>query len=361
MALLPAQLAALINANIRENNRKAITGKSMNMVLNEMVNTIDSATGVDSNVMTDDLTATGNRNQNLGGYSMRFHNGKFILGNDLSLPYLLQINGAAAGLSGAIAVSSGAVAFNGSDTTGRGVVGTTASGVGVDAVATSTGIALRATRNSGMAGQFVGKVLIEPTDTLVNSDSAIFEVNSTTLGALNAPRVTTTQKNAIPSPATGLEVFDTNRGRKEFWDGTNWRGLATRFINIFHGGGWNPTANSTVAFGAMPIAPQAATGVWAAFEITLRGAGVIRGCVFNSWASSVAGGNNAWSLFIRCDGVDYLVATVSSTNAIRVFSNSAMNVPYVDGSKIMMIMVQPASWSPNSPQGVLGQGVIAFQ
>lgn len=361
MALTPVQLVALINANIRENNRKAITGKSMNMVLNEMVNTIDSTTSVDSNIMTDDLTATGSRNQNLGGYSMRFHNGKFILGNDLSLPYLLQINGAAAGLSGAIAVSSGAVAFNGSDTTGRGVVGTTASGVGVDAVATSTGVALRATRSSGMAGQFVGKVLVEPTDTLVDSDSAIFEVNSTTLGALNAPRVSTSQKNAIAAPATSLEVFDLDRGRKEFWDGTSWRGLVTRFISIFHGNYSTPQAGYNAHFGAMPVAPQIAVSVIQAFNITLRGSGVITGCNFTSWASNVAGSNESWELYILINNTTaYFVAAVSSIGPIRYFNNNSLNIPYSSGDVVRMYYKNPGTWS-QVPTVVLGQGNLISQ
>ena len=55
-----------------------------------------------------------------------------------------------------------------------------------------------------------------------NPDSAsILDLSSTTKGFL-PPRLTTTQKNAIPSPVPGLMVFDTDKKRIEFYDGTAW-------------------------------------------------------------------------------------------------------------------------------------------
>ena len=57
-------------------------------------------------------------------------------------------------------------------------------------------------------------------ETFVNA-SSIFELVSTTKGFLK-PRLTTTQKNAISSPAAGLEVYDTTLNRPCFYDGTTW-------------------------------------------------------------------------------------------------------------------------------------------
>ena len=37
------------------------------------------------------------------------------------------------------------------------------------------------------------------------------------------PRVTTTQKNSISSPAAGLMVYDTDLGKLCFYDGGAWR------------------------------------------------------------------------------------------------------------------------------------------
>lgn len=51
--------------------------------------------------------------------------------------------------------------------------------------------------------------------------SASFQINSTTQGFL-PPRMTTTQKNAIATPATGLMVYDNVLNRPCFYDGTTW-------------------------------------------------------------------------------------------------------------------------------------------
>lgn len=55
--------------------------------------------------------------------------------------------------------------------------------------------------------------------------SAILQLDSTSKGML-IPRVTTTQKNAITSPATGLLVYDTTLGAFNYWAGSAWVSLS---------------------------------------------------------------------------------------------------------------------------------------
>jgi hypothetical protein len=54
--------------------------------------------------------------------------------------------------------------------------------------------------------------------------SAVLEVSSTTLGFL-PPRMTTTQKNAIATPAAGLVVYDTTTNKLCCYDGSTWNDL----------------------------------------------------------------------------------------------------------------------------------------
>jgi hypothetical protein len=51
--------------------------------------------------------------------------------------------------------------------------------------------------------------------------SAVLQVTSTTRGFLK-PKMTTAQKNAIVTPAAGLEVYDTDLNRPCFYNGTSW-------------------------------------------------------------------------------------------------------------------------------------------
>jgi hypothetical protein len=54
-----------------------------------------------------------------------------------------------------------------------------------------------------------------------NVGSAIVNIESTTQGFL-PPRMTTAQKNAIATPATGLMVYDTDLARPCFYNGASW-------------------------------------------------------------------------------------------------------------------------------------------
>ena len=71
--------------------------------------------------------------------------------------------------------------------------------------------------------RFVGNSLVyNPTGSAsLSSTSAGFEITSTTKGFL-PPRMTTTEKNAIASPAAGLMVYDNVLNRPCFYDGTTW-------------------------------------------------------------------------------------------------------------------------------------------
>lgn len=238
---------------------------------------------------------------------------------------------------------------NGVSTTGAGSVGETVSGIGVKGVSVS-----------GKGGAFRNQVLVEEYTGAdeIQEASSLFQTKSTTRGALPAPRMTSAQKNAIATPATGLVVFDTDRVRYEFYNGSFWQGMSMRFYQVFFTQ-WNPTSGQTVAFGNIAGTPQLASASPAPFEIVMRGSGIIRGCDFSTFTAGVAGTNQAWALYVRHNGTDYLVQSVSSAATVRTFTNTALNIPFVSGDIVRMVLINP-TWT-TAPTQVVGGGSLILQ
>jgi hypothetical protein len=76
--------------------------------------------------------------------------------------------------------------------------------------------------------------------------SAALDVNSTTGGFL-APRMTTTQRNAIASPATGLQVYNTSLNKLNVYNGSAWLAMvdSAALAGHFTSGVNTITANTT--------------------------------------------------------------------------------------------------------------------
>lgn len=86
----------------------------------------------------------------------------------------------------------------------------------------STGtLGVQLTGQSGGTNYIDGVVSIGSTTSVT---SAVMNVDSTTKGFL-PPRMTTTQKNAIATPAAGLIVYDTTTNKACCYDGTIWNDL----------------------------------------------------------------------------------------------------------------------------------------
>jgi hypothetical protein len=71
-----------------------------------------------------------------------------------------------------------------------------------------------------------GEILIKNANNgaTINNPSAILTIDSTTKGVL-FPRMTTTQRNAIASPATGLVVYDSTTNKLQCYNGSTWNDL----------------------------------------------------------------------------------------------------------------------------------------
>ncbi len=69
--------------------------------------------------------------------------------------------------------------------------------------------------------------------TISPNTSAKLQIDSTIQGVLN-PRLTTSQRDAIASPATGLEIYNTSRKHPEFFNGSTWRGTEEGTLNVVY-------------------------------------------------------------------------------------------------------------------------------
>ncbi|MFZ4707603.1 MAG: MopE-related protein, partial [Bacteroidales bacterium] len=80
-------------------------------------------------------------------------------------------------------------------------------------------------------------------------NSAMLDVKSAAKGML-VPRMTSSQRSAIPGPATGLLIFNTSTGSFEYFTGTGWLSLGTSVLAgnnvgdmlVWNGSQWLPTA-----------------------------------------------------------------------------------------------------------------------
>lgn len=91
-------------------------------------------------------------------------------------------------------------------------------------------------------------------------NSAMLDISSTDKGLL-IPRMTTAQRNAIPNPATGLMVYDTDQNSFSFYDGTTWNNVGAGSGTPGPTGPTGPTGVAGVTGPTGALGPTGATGL----------------------------------------------------------------------------------------------------
>lgn len=124
------------------------------------------------------------------------------------------------------------------------------------------------------------------------------EINSTTKGFLQ-PRMTTTQRDAISTPATGLQVYNTTTNTNDYYNGTSWVALTTSAsdTNIYNSDG-TLTGNRTVTNNAYTLTIKNASNTSAALIVQntqAYGAGGVYTQYAQQWITS-SGANAGYVL-----------------------------------------------------------------
>ncbi len=142
--------------------------------------------------------------------------------------------------------------------------------------------------------------------------SAELDVTSTTKGFL-PPRLTTTQRNAISSPATGLTIYNTTLNCMEYFNGTGWLNHCTGAISAPTGGNASSGGTAVVSTWTSTVGCSVGAGT------NNSPAGVIRGGVNETMVQGVAAPATATIT---------LVANVSTAGTYTIFTNTINGVTF---------------------------------
>lgn len=173
----------------------------------------------------------------IGSTGTRFNtNGNVLIGTTTDAGYKLDVVGTAR-ISGAITTgvigTAGKLNINrSSDGANVGFVQVEASGAGIQI---GSGVNMFFSNN--------GRIVVNSTTT---DASAIFKIDSTTQGFLQ-PRMTTTQRDAIATPATGLSIYNTTTNTEDYYNGTSWVSLQTSAAAVKSFGAWQHDVTQTAA------------------------------------------------------------------------------------------------------------------
>jgi hypothetical protein len=187
--------------------------------------------------------------------------------------------------------------------------------------------------------------------------TAVLEVVSTDKGLL-MPRMTTTQRAAINSPATGLMVFDTTTNSFWYYDGTIWKARgAGKFVDGTDTNDAVYTLSGNIGIGtSTPNRPFVVGGAEQGDVVGIRGG-------THNQVNIARAGNASWGLILgQSDGAlstDYHFSTsgLSLSTAVINFNNDALHFGTNDTARMTIDHngnVGIGSSSPGSKLAIVG-------
>ena len=142
--------------------------------------------------------------------------------------------------------------------------------------------------------------------------SAELDITSTTKGLL-PPRLTTTQRNAITNPATGLTIYNTTLNCMEYFNGTGWLNHCTGAITAPTGGNASSGGTAVVSTWTSTVGCSVGAGT------NNSPAGVRKGGVNETMVQGVAAPAAATIT---------LVANVTTAGTYNIFTNTINGVTF---------------------------------
>lgn len=368
LQMVPTELTHLQNSDT-----KLAEGTVDEVTANEIRTFLDTPIVSDNLYNADGTITDPIRVVDLDGNEIRFQGGAVRFDQEIGIGaapvagYGAYINALLAGVfsyslngKGGIFQSTNSIALEVGSTNLRGVV-SSGNDYGVVGVANGFGLygygngagawGVFALQNGGTSGALyvVGQNLIEDGSSGSISASALVQMKSTSKGAVNAPVMTSAQKNAIAAPATGLHVFDSDFARDEVFNGSYWEGESIT-LNV-QAAQSNPSSGATIFFGNLALQPATTGGTR---KIFVRKKRVIRGAELYSRAST-AGSNEAWLFYIRVnDTTDYLIQSVGVSANERIWTNMALSIELNPGDYFEIKGVNPTWGTPPASFTIAG-------
>lgn len=218
-----------------------------------------------------------------------------------------------------------------------------------------------------------GSLLLMTTTAAQTPDaSAIFEADSTTRGVL-FPRMTTTQKNAIASPTTGLWVYDTSLNTFYWYNGSAWVTFGTGSGTLTDANnGLSVSGGTTVQLGGSELLGDTSITT-SAFALTIPSSSsnntlrVVNTGIGTGIHVDVTGGSGSGIVSLGTSGFGVYGSATSgvgmqgySATGVGIFGQSdgsyASTFRRFDATNDSVISVTSIERYPNSGAGAIGMG-----
>lgn len=160
--------------------------------------------------------------------------------------------------------------------------------------------------------------------------SAIVQADSTTQGLL-APRMTEAQRDAISTPASGLQIYNTDTDKIDYYNGTSWQQTSESFTYESYESEITTTqaAPSSDTWGDAEATPTEITLTAGTWEIGFSGS-LYTHFLLNASANACR---------MRIYNITDAVSVDGSVRLIRGYNNSGRNIAFGVHSQVEIVLV----------------------